>query len=149
MADSVNTSLGVHLFENLQALNVGSTLFRHLWVLYRLFHPIGLNLHALHFPQYLFFFSRFLSNSTCRRAFHLCLSLSICLSRSYACLLVGGRLNVTVGKSCTAVLCSRPQDTHRPHYFSVFRQGLFKRSNVGQARKEEKSVQSWRCDEFS
>lgn len=50
----------------------------------------------------------------------------------------------TVGKWCTAVLCSRPRDTYRLHYFSVFHQGLFKLSNVGQARKEE---QRW-CSEL-
>lgn len=94
MADSVNTSLGVHLFENLQALNVGSTLFRRLRVLYRLLHRIGLNLHALYFPQYLFFGTYY--RTPRQQAFHLCLSLSIGLSRSYACLLVDGRLNVEI-----------------------------------------------------
>lgn len=99
-ADSVNTSLGVHLFENLQALNVGSKIFKCLPVLYRLCPSYWTKSSRFSLSTAFFFFLHFLSNSKHVNQPFISVSLSIFLSRSYSKprLLVDGRLNVTVVK---------------------------------------------------
>lgn len=99
-ADSVNTSLGVHLFENLQALNVGSKTFKCLPVLYRLCPSYWTKSSRFSLSTAFFFFLHFLSNSKHVNQPFISVSLSIFLSRSYSKprLLVDGRLNVTVVK---------------------------------------------------
>lgn len=130
MADLVNTSLGVHLFENLQALKAGAKTFKRLAVLYRL-HPSNWT-ESFNFPPHL---CLFLSNS---RAAFSSLSLSvpslprcISLTRSYSkpCLLRDGRLKATVvkwEKECLHQSTVFPvaQNMYPLHYISILCQGL-------------------------
>lgn len=149
MADSVNTSLGVHLFENLQALNVGSKIFKCLPVLYRLCPSYWTKSSRFSFSTAFFFFFctsyRTQSMSTSLSS----LSLSIYLSKQelqQTPLASRWEIKCNIGKvekrrrqySCMGALCSLAQNMYMLRYISIFCQGLVEFSTAGQAMKEAK-----------